>query len=124
MGRRLTSFRTRVHTLPPASLRPSRDHAQRRSGRLHALLLALCALLLPWTAVRAQMDPLVAKKVANLQSKLLARQIKLDEHQDALAAAQDGLLTAQLALTDAESLPEGTPEELVAKTKALKAANK
>ncbi|HEX5012261.1 MAG TPA: hypothetical protein VFY71_17875, partial [Planctomycetota bacterium] len=91
---------------------------------MHSLLLVLCALLLPWAAVRAQMDPAVAKKVAKLSSKLLARQILLDEHQDALAAAQAELLTAQLALTDAESLPEGTPEELVAKTKALKVAHK
>ena len=68
--------------MPPVSLRPPRDHAQRVSSRFHSLLLVLCALLLPWAAARAELDPALAKKVAKLASKLIARQVKLDEHQD------------------------------------------
>jgi hypothetical protein len=104
-------------------IRSTREDAPRASSPIRLLLLLLCALLLP-TVARAQLDVDTALKVAKLEVKLAKRQVKLAAHQLALADAQVALLAAQLALLDAEALPELTLEELLAKTKAVKLANK
>jgi hypothetical protein len=89
-----------------------------------ALVASFAALFVCAPALRADLDPSTAKKLAKLEGKLAKWQAKVDAAQ----AKHDGyaleLIAAEAAQLAAQALPEGTLAEQKAKAKAVKAATK
>jgi len=90
-------------------------------------LMALALLALPVLAAADKTEKQLAKlekKVAAKEASIATKQAKVIELQALLDEQENAYLAAQLALEEAELLPQDTPEEIKAAQKAIHAATK